>query len=598
MGRTPGRSGNRCHRRGLFVELRAVLSGIAAIGLVAAIAAPLVVAADEDGKKPSRQAVAQGRVLFEREWQPGDSRTHNGDGLGPVYNDSSCVACHNLGGTGGAGPSGKNVDIVTATPIVILPPPASEQPEKPGFLRQALRSLIGIDTQTPPGAPAPGAPAGQAKPARPKVDTTELVKAHPGFRNARSVVLHRFSTEENYERWRSTLLGIPMMANDQLAMNQMVFQSVVVQNQIGPFSISRSQRNPTALWGAGLIDSIAESNIEAGAKVKFAGFPEIAGRVSRLKDKRIGRFGWKSQTASLNDFVLTACAVELGLEVPDHHQAGSPVHPDAQAKGLDLNGQECDSLVAFVSDLPRPSEPKPGSEREGTEIQAGRALFAKVGCATCHAAKLGKVEGLYSDLLLHDLGPGLGDVGQYGVFDPSSSEDEIVDDPATIAEATVPPDGTTAVAFDPTPETTAVQAPAPAPPNQAVTITPPPAPPTVAVAPAPTVQVSSPFDMVPQLGGMAGQFSPSGKPVKRPTSGPASRFEWRTAPLWGFRDSGPYLHDGRAQTLDQAVAFHGGEATAITQKFTRLSIRERRQLETFLKSLTAPSAAELVANVK
>ena len=133
--------------------------------------------------------------------------------------------------------------------------------------------------------------------------------------------------------------------------------------------------------------------------------------------------------------MLTACAVELGLEVPDHHQAGSPQHPDAQAKGLDLNAQECDSLVAFVSDLPRPSEPKPGDTREDSEIQAGRALFAKVGCATCHAPKLGKVDGLYSDLLLHDLGPALGDVGQYGVFDPSSSEDEIVDDPATVAEA-------------------------------------------------------------------------------------------------------------------------------------------------------------------
>ena len=52
--------------------------------------------------------------------------------------------------------------------------------------------------------------------------------------------------------------------------------------------------------------------------------------------------------------------------------------------------------------------------------------------------KLGKVDGLYSDLLVHDLGPGLGDVGQYGVFDPSSSEEEIVDDPATIADATAP----------------------------------------------------------------------------------------------------------------------------------------------------------------
>ena len=76
--------------------------------------------------------------------------------------------------------------------------------------------------------------------------------------------------------------------------------------------------------------------------------------------------------------------------------------------------------------------------------------------------------------------------------------------------------------------------------------------------------------------------------VKRPTSGPASRFEWRTAPLWGFRDSGPYLHDGRADTIDQAVALHGGEATTIASKYFSLSPRERRQVEAFLKSLTAP----------
>ena len=227
----------------------------------------------------------------------------------------------------------------------------------------------------------------------------------------------------------------PLIAKHQLAIT---FENQAVQNQIGQFAVSRSQRNPTSLFGAGLIDAIPERDIEAGAKVKYPGFPQIAGRVSRLKDKRIGRFGWKSQTASLSDFVLTACAVELGLEVPAHHQAGSPQHPDAKPTGFDLNAQECDSLVAYVSDLPRPSEARPESEREVSEINAGRALFAKVGCATCHVPKLGKVDGLFSDLLVHDLGPALGDVGQYGVFDPSSSEEEIVDDPASIADATVP----------------------------------------------------------------------------------------------------------------------------------------------------------------
>src|SRR5262249_29005109 len=46
---------------------------------------------------------------------------------------------------------------------------------------------------------------------------------------------------------------------------------------------------------------------------------------------------------------------------------------------------------------------------------------------------------------------------------------------------------------------------------------------------------------------------------EQPADG-ASPQEWRTPPLWGFRDTGPYLHDGRARTLDQAVALHGGQA--------------------------------------
>ena len=55
-----------------------------------------------------------GQELFSREWIPNDSRSHGGDGLGPVFNDTSCVACHNLGGIGGGGPASKNVDLLSA----------------------------------------------------------------------------------------------------------------------------------------------------------------------------------------------------------------------------------------------------------------------------------------------------------------------------------------------------------------------------------------------------------------------------------------------------------------------------------------------------
>src|SRR5687768_11359614 len=54
--------------------------------------------------------VSAGQELFSRTWLPWDSRvTQGGDGLGPMYNASSCGACHNQGGVGGAGTREHNV---------------------------------------------------------------------------------------------------------------------------------------------------------------------------------------------------------------------------------------------------------------------------------------------------------------------------------------------------------------------------------------------------------------------------------------------------------------------------------------------------------
>ena len=66
--------------------------------------------------------------------------------------------------------------------------------------------------------------------------------------------------------------------------------------------------------------------------------------------------------------------------------------------------------------------------------------------------------------------------------------------------------------------------------------------------------------------------------------------EWRTPPLWGFRDSGPYLHDGRAKNLEEAVAFHGGEGEDSAKKFFKLLPDERLRVQAFLRSLAPPIA--------
>jgi CxxC motif-containing protein (DUF1111 family) len=177
-----------------------------------------------------------------------------------------------------------------------------------------------------------------------------------------------------------------------------------------------------------------------------------------------------------------------------------------------------------VRSLPAPIERRSTDAAEALQIKAGKAFFTGVGCANCHTPKVGDVAGIYSDLLLHDMGSEMGDDGSYDIGNSSDSSDE-------------PP--------------------------------------------------------MPNVGDVAarGAAAPSAPGARTPRG--ATRQEWRTPPLWGFRDSGPYLHDGRAQTLEQAVAMHGGQGAQSALRFFELSPRERLQVETFLKSLVAPPPVQL-----
>jgi len=617
-------------------------------------------------KPAAKPAVAKaeptpdGAELFAREWLPNDSRAHGGDGLGPVFNDSSCIACHNQGGTGGAGPASKNVDIVTAfiVPMVNQRFAPAEQTLPQGLFQLTFGSLAPPVAAVPQIAAQP--PANSKPQAKPHVPTDkekklaleqrkkdkerekqQLVKIHPGFASARSVVLHHFSTDPKYQQWRSNVLSgqfptlfigntgntfpalesgtvtfapLPVASTtdvpppaatsnpgsppapvpapqqaapsqaadvvDDLSQTDLVTPPVAVAPAIGPFSgpvsvdqlrmnaeavalqgevqmkhsgmlnstvqngnvqISHSQRNPIALFGIGLIDAIPEKEIVSLAKLEHEKYPDVAGRPAKQKDGKIGRFGWKAQKPSLEDFTLTACAVELGLNVPGHEQAGVPLKPDYKAPGLDMNKAECDALVGYLRNLPAPSERKPATAQETAAIGAGHKLFASVGCANCHVEKVGATSGLYSDLLLHDMGPELGDSGDYGVFTPDAPEEE--------QEESIPAIGNG----------------------------------QVAMAPNPFGQPQAEAKLTPQqMAKLVG----------------ALRQEWRTPPLWGVRDSGPYLHDGRADTLEQAIAFHGGQGSKSALKFFQLKPEERAQLISFLKSLTAPEPAAKTSPVR
>ncbi|MFO0758200.1 MAG: di-heme oxidoredictase family protein [Byssovorax sp.] len=59
-----------------------------------------------------------------------------------------------------------------------------------------------------------------------------------------------------------------------------------------------------------------------------------------------------------------------------------------------------------------------------------------------------------------------------------------------------------------------------------------------------------------------------------------------TRPLWGVAETPPYLHDGRAATLPEAILAHGGEAKAARDAYAALSRDEQANVTIFLLSLT------------
>ena len=150
---------------------------------------------------------------------------------------------------------------------------------------------------------------------------------------------------------------------------------------------------------------------------------EVRGRVSRTRAGRIGRYGWKAQIPTLHEFVRAACANELGLEVPGHSQPPSPLDPTSKAEEFDLKQDECDALVAYMRSLPAPVAVDLSGPQGTNDMLAGRVLFTELECTACHKPTLGNVQGIYSDLLLHNMGQSLSDGGgSYGIDSSDSPE--------------------------------------------------------------------------------------------------------------------------------------------------------------------------------
>ena len=157
-------------------------------------------------------------------------------------------------------------------------------------------------------------------------------------------------------------------------------------------------RNPPSLLGLGYLDILDDEIIMANADPDDSDGDGISGRYRVLEDGRLGRFGWKANVPSLSDFVADASLVEIGLTIPSEFSTFSS---EDDGDAISDPEQNEDYFYAIEQYLIGLEAPQPTAVAEGN---AGKQIFAEVGCADCHLLSLGGVAA-YTDLLLHDIAP-------------------------------------------------------------------------------------------------------------------------------------------------------------------------------------------------
>ncbi|HWC73018.1 MAG TPA: di-heme oxidoredictase family protein [Gemmatimonadales bacterium] len=181
------------------------------------------------------------------------------------------------------------------------------------------------------------------------------------------------------------------------------------------------RRTTPLILGFGLLDAVPDSEILAYADSDDRDHDGISGRPNRFFDGRLGRFGRKALVPALREFNDGALAAEQGVTTPavptEETVAGTPVPAATDpAPDPELSAEKAELLTAFVRLLAPPAPLKMSAE-----AKHGRDVFAHVGCARCHrpsfttgdspiAALRHKEVFAYTDLLLHDMGPDLGDI--------------------------------------------------------------------------------------------------------------------------------------------------------------------------------------------
>jgi CxxC motif-containing protein (DUF1111 family) len=192
-----------------------------------------------------------------------------------------------------------------------------------------------------------------------------------------------------------------------------------------------ARRMPIALFGAGLVEAIPDDTLIALEDPNDRNGDGVSGRAGLVIDvatneRRVGRFGWKAQHATLLAFSADAYRNEMGITndlfpheaaygvTADRMRACDPIPDPEDIRDPRTRKRGIDNFAAFMQYL-APVARGPIDD----QVRAGERVFSAIGCAACHTPALSTGPSanplfnrqpvpLFSDLLLHDVGTGDG----------------------------------------------------------------------------------------------------------------------------------------------------------------------------------------------
>jgi CxxC motif-containing protein (DUF1111 family) len=485
-------------------------------------------------------------------------------GLGPIYNSTSCTACHQNAGF---------VERKEMTPgkgkFANVNPPDSN----PKIFFSGNDAVSGTSSQV----------------SEIRAGHDEVLKDEIFFRDAPggSVIQQR-------------------------AIDPSVQERVPVEENI------RTLRIATSVLGDGFVESIPDSAIwdvrkdQARLHPDMVGFAVCVPAVIDVKkiengqptdfffEGRIGRFGWKNQESSLMNFAAGAYVAEMGITSPLQPKENSFLGRPAPVAAVDplqdpedraelpriKFGKDVEAFARFM----RSTKVPPRGAITGDVVE-GEKVFKQIGCNICHVDTFhtapehtqfgdltvdshlgGKTIHPYSDFLLHDVGTGDGIVQtQYAEFPPFPiAEGAVIHDKRLNAllqckREDIPNDRLRLQ-------------------NRSKDITA-----LAEVGETPAIQVVLPTGTSLRVGDLSGLAMLSlrdNAPFEMPllyTITTANMI--RTAPLWGLRTRPQLLHDGRALTLEDAIDAHHNQGEKSRLLFKARPDAQKKQLIAFLNSL-------------